>query len=122
MALKLKTYEDQAKLSVWLAALGGLAALGVLVLIFRNASFEGSTIYVTYNPNGFWLPTLGVGILVALAAAAIGFFVALNSAGQRRNTRSALAWQAFFVNAVIITVVLSAALFFFFTRNPFVPR
>jgi uncharacterized membrane protein len=77
---------------------------------------------VTYNPNGFWLPTLGVGILVALAAAAIGFFVALNSAGQRRNTRSALAWQAFFVNAVIITVVLSAALFFLFTRNPFVPK
>ncbi len=120
MAFKVKTYEDQAKLSVWLAALGGLAILGVLFLMFRN--FDPATFYVTYNPNGFWLPTLGVGLLVALAASMIGFFVALNSAGQRRNTRSVLSWQAFFLNAVIITVTLSAAAFFVFTRNPFAPK
>lgn len=120
MAFKVKTYEDQAKLSVWLGALGGLAILGVLFLMFRN--FDRATFYVTYNPSGFWLPTLGVGLLVALVASTIGFFVALNSAGQRRNTRSVLSWQAFFLNAAIITVTLSAAAFFVFTRNPFTPK
>jgi hypothetical protein len=119
VAFKLKTYENQAKLSVGLALLGGLAIVGVLVLMFRN--FDRAAFYVTYNPQGLWLPLVGGGLLVALAAGTVGFFVALNSAGQRRNTRSALAWQGFFLNAVIITVTLAAMAFFLFTRNALVP-
>jgi hypothetical protein len=116
VASKLKTYEAQAKLSFWLAFPGGLAALVVVGLIYRN--FDRASFYVNYNPNGFWLPVLGLGLLVALAASTTGFFVGLNSAGRRRNTRSALAWQGFFLNAAIITLTLAAAAFFFFTRNP----
>jgi prepilin signal peptidase PulO-like enzyme (type II secretory pathway) len=120
VAFKLKTYEGQAKVSVLLAVLGGLALVGVLALICRN--FDLATWFTTYNPNGFWLPILGVGLLAALAASTIGFFVGLHSAGQRRNTRSALAWLGFFVNALIITAALSSAALFVFTRNPIVPK
>ena len=119
MASKLKTYEAQSKLSFWLAVLGGLAALGVLTLMYRN--FDRAAFYVTYNPHASWLMVFGAGLFVALASSTVGFFVALNSAGQRRNTRSALAWQAFFLNALIITITLCAAFFFLFTRNPLIP-
>ncbi len=119
MPSKLKTYEAQSKLSLGLAVLGGLAALGVLYLMRRN--FDPAGFYVTYNPQASWLLVVGTGMFVALASSTIGFFVALNSAGQRRNTRSALAWQAFFLNALIITITLCAASFFFFTRNPQIP-
>jgi hypothetical protein len=117
---KLKTYEAQSKLSFWLAVLGGLATLGVLFLIHRN--FDRASFYVTYNPQASWLMVVGAGMFVALASSTVGFFVALHSAGQRRNSRSALAWQAFFLNAIIITITLCAAFFFLLTRNPLVPK
>jgi hypothetical protein len=111
-----KSYEDQAKLSVGLAILGGLAALGVLILMCRN--FDAASFYVTYNRKSLWLPLLAGGLLVGLGAGTVGFLVGLNSAGQRRNKRSGLSWQGFFLNALVLTVVLAAAIFFVFTRNP----
>ena len=115
MALKLKTYEDQAKLSVALGALGVLAAAAMIALLVWK--FDHVTFFVTYNSQGPFLPILGLGLLGGLAAGVTGFFVGLHSAGQRRNTRSALAWQGFFLNAIVLTLVISAAAFFFFTRN-----
>ena len=115
MALKLKTYEDQAKLSLYLGVLAALVAAAVVALLARN--FDRTTFYVTYNAQGTWLPLLGAGMLGGLIAGTVGFFVALNSAGQRRNTRSKLSWQAFFLNAVVITVLLATVAFFVFTRN-----
>lgn len=116
MALKLSSYEGQAKLSVALGVIGGLAALAVVALVFRN--FEATSFYVTYNPKGAWLPLVGLGMAVGMGAGGIGFFMALNSAGQRRNPLSALAWQAFFLNAVVLTVVIATAILLVFTRNP----
>lgn len=110
-----KTYEDQAKLSVVLSVLGALATVGVIVLMLRN--FDAGSFYVSYNPKTLWLPMVGVGILVGLSAGTVGFFVALNSAGQKRNKNSGLSWQGFFLNALVLTVILSACVFFFFTRN-----
>ena len=115
MAFKLKTYEDQAKLSLYLGVLAALAAVTVVGLIARN--FDRVTFYVTYDAKSAWLPILGAGMLGGLMAGTVGFFVALNSAGQRRNTRSKLSWQAFFLNAAVITMLLSTAAFFVFTRN-----
>lgn len=120
MAFNLKSYEDQAKLSVGLAGLGGLAALGVIWLMARN--FDRVAFFVNYNPRGMWLPVLGVGLLVGLGAGIVGFFVGLHSAGQRRNPRSALSWKGFFLNALIVIVMLSAGIFFFFTRNALVVK
>jgi hypothetical protein len=120
VALNLKSYEQQAKFSVVLAALSALAALGVIFLLLKN--FKPAHFYVTYNPQGLWLPVLAAGLAFGLLVGAAGFFMALNSAGQRRNKLSRLAWQAFFLNALVITVMLCAAVFFYFTRFPMTPR
>jgi hypothetical protein len=115
VALKLNTYEGQAKLSLYLGVLAALAAVAVVGLIARN--FDRTMFYVTYDAKGTWLPMMGAGMMGGLIAGTVGFFVALNSAGQRRNTRSKLSWQAFFLNAAVITILLSMAAFFYFTRN-----
>lgn len=116
MALDLRKYEAQAKLSVALGAAGTLGILFALWLLCRN--FDGQNFWVAYSTQSFYLPSLGLGLLVALLAGTVGFFVGLNSAGQRRNTRSRLAWQGFFLNAVVITAAVSAGIFFVLTRYP----
>jgi hypothetical protein len=115
VASKLNTYENQAKLSVVLGLVGSAALLGVIVMMRKN--FDAATFYITYNTASLWLPLLGSGLLVGLLAGAAGFFVALNSAGQRRNIQSSLAWKGFFLNAIVITGLLAASIFFYFTRN-----
>ncbi len=114
VAFNLKSYENQAKLSFWLGALGCLAMVGVAGILMRNyrAGF-----YVAYSAKSLFLPVFALGMLTGLVAATVGFFVALNSAGQRRNTRSRLSWQAFFLNAFVLTVLLSLGVFFYFARS-----
>jgi hypothetical protein len=114
VAFKLNSYEGQAVMSVALAGVGVLAAVGVCFIVFTR--FDPSTFFVSYSPKSMFLPVLAVGLLAGLAAGTIGFFVALNSAGQKRNTKSKLAWQGFFLNALVLTVMLSVGIFFFFTR------
>jgi hypothetical protein len=115
VAFKLNTYEGQAKLSLVLGVVGAAAAMVVMFLIWKK--FDRMSFYVSYNAKGLFLPIFGMGVLGGLIAGTVGFFVALNSAGQRRNTRSKLSWQAFFLNAIVLTVLLATAVFFVFTRN-----
>ncbi len=110
---KLNTYEKQARLSVRLAGVGGAATLAVLILLGRN--YHES--WVNYSPHGKWFLAFGGALFVGLVTGLIGFFVGLNSAGQRRNTLSRLSWTGFFLSALVITLIVSAAIFFFFTRN-----
>jgi len=119
VAFKIKTYEDQAKLSVILAAVGGFFTVAALGAILRN--FDAHTGWVQYGTKTVFLPALGGCLVLALALAAIGFFVALNSAGQRRNKRSRLSWTGFFLNALVIMFALCAGVFFFFTRHGIAP-
>ncbi len=119
VAFKLSRYEDQAKLSVYLGLLGIAAACCAAFLILQR--FELTTFYVTYNPQKPLLPVIGGGLLIGLAAGVCGFFLGLNGAGQKRNTRSRLSWQGFFLSALAIMFTLSTAVFFYFTRNPVVP-
>ncbi len=115
MVLKLNTYEGQAWVSVILAAIGGLAVAAAIYLLYRN--FDAESFFVNYGQKSRFLPVLGGVLLVGLAAGTAGFFVALNSAGRRRNKNSKLSWQGFFLNALVLTVMLSVGVFFFFTRN-----
>ncbi len=119
MAFKLSKYEDQAKLSVYLGLLGIAAACAAAFLLWRR--FEPTTFYVSFNPQRPFRQVLIGGLLVGLAAGVCGFFIGLNSAGQKRNTLSRLAWQGFFLSALAIMFVLSAGIFFFFTQNPIIP-
>ena len=57
-------------------------------------------------------------LFVSLCAGVVGLFIGLNSAGQRRNTRSQLSWLGFFLNAGIIALAVCAVVFFYFARNP----
>ncbi len=119
MAFKIKTYEDQAKLSMILATVGGFFALAALGGILKN--FDPSTGWVRYGTKSIFLPALGGCLMLALALATIGFFVALNSAGQRRNKRSRLSWTGFFLNAVVITFAVCVGAFFVITRHGMAP-
>jgi hypothetical protein len=91
-----------------------LFTLGGLGLIVRNFNPEaGMTVY---RGAGAWLLALAAALGVGLLAGAIGLFLGLNGAGQKRNTQSGLAWMGFFLSAGVITAALVVAAFFVFTR------
>ena len=115
MAFKFKSYEDQARLSVMLATVGFVCAIVAGVAVLKR--FEPDQFWVKYGSHSMLLPVLGATLLLALAASGAGFFVALHSAGQRRNKRSRLSWTGFFLNAGVITITLSIAIFFALARN-----
>ena len=109
------TFENQAKLSVILAVVGGVGVLAAMVLLGRNFT-NLQTFWVAYNPRTMWLPMLAAFLFLALSAGGAGFFIGLNSAGQRRNTRSRLAWIGFFASAGVLMLAVCAAIFFYFAR------
>ena len=117
MAVRKKSnpYEVQARWSLLLAVIGGLCALALIASIFRYFDFSQFAAYYKKDSPRFY--AIIVSSLLGLAASGIGFFVALNSAGQRRNTLSGLAWKTFFVHALIITVTVCMMLIFLFARE-----
>jgi hypothetical protein len=114
VGLKLSKYEDQALLSLILAIVAALSIVLTIGLLFRNFNME--TFYVSYSNQGMWLPAMAGSLMFALLVSAVGFFIGLNSAGQKRNKRNRMSWQGFFLNALVITVAMSAGIFFVFTR------
>jgi hypothetical protein len=109
-------HETQAKFSLWLAAIGGLSCLALMVLAFRR--FEWGEFAVQYREGSWRYYAIFGAAFVSAAASAIGFFIALNSAGQKRNELSGLAWKTFFVNAVVLTLTLCVLVLFWFARDP----
>ena len=122
MARRKKTnpHETQAKLSLLLAAVGGLSALALAVFVFWNFDWESfAAVYLV----GHWRYYAILGAtFVAGTAGAIGFFVALNSAGQNRNKLSKVAWVTFFVHSAIILVTLCLFIVFWFAKDPVYPQ
>jgi len=112
---KTNPHELQAKWSLLLAIIGGLCALLLIASVFRYFDLaEFSAYYKRDSPR---LYVIMASTVLGLAASGIGFFVALNSAGQKRNPLSGLAWKAFFLNALIITVTLCMFLVFLFAKE-----
>lgn len=115
VALNLHKYENQAKLSVCLAAVGILAAVAAVALLLRN--FEPADRFVYYSSSGKWFLALGGTLAVGLLTSTGGFFVGIASAGQRRNKAIKLSWLGFFLSAAAITLTMCCVVFFYFTRN-----
>ena len=113
--LKLKTYEDQAKLSVLLGLIGLLAAFGAIVAIAY--AFRADGFFTLYRPGSFRLPAIAGGVLLGLAGGGGAFLLGLLTAGQRRNKAIRLSWTGFFLGAGAMTLAMSAGLFFYLTRQ-----
>lgn len=113
--LDLHNYETQATLSILLATVAALAvaAAGGAVLY----KFNWQDFILVYNRDGFLLYALAGTLFVAMAASVVGFCVALNSAGQRRNAKSRLSWLGFFCNAALMALALMIGFLFLFTRQ-----
>lgn len=120
VALNLKSYEGQARASVALAVVGGVCALGALYFI--GSAFDRELFAVVYDPKSKRLPAIGGSLLLALASGVAGFFMGLNGAGQKRNKQPQLSWTGFFLNAAVLTVALSAGVFFYFTKYAMIQR
>ena len=112
---KVNPHELQAKWSLWLAIAAGLSTLALIVGVLRHFSFTEFAAYYAEGSLRFY--GIIATALFSLAASGIGFFVALNSAGQRRNALSGLAWKTFFAHALIIGVTLCVSIIFFFARE-----
>lgn len=113
MALSLKTYEDQAKFSVILGVVASVAVLGAIVLILQR--FDWATFMIPMRSKGRMVAILGA-IGVAALLSVIGFFVSLNTAGQKRNKNQSLSWTGFFFNAIVLTIAACVGVVFMMTR------
>ncbi|MBU0617743.1 MAG: hypothetical protein KKI02_08500 [Planctomycetes bacterium] len=117
MARRTKTnpHELQAKWSLLLAIAAGLSTLLLILGVLRHFSFADFAAYYVKNSLRFY--GIIATTLFSLTASGIGFFLALNSAGQRRNTLSGLAWKVFFIHALIITVTACVFIAFFWAKE-----
>ena len=108
------TYEDQAKLSVVLAVVGGVCVLASTVFILQRFDFRN--FWIVYNPRSLRLFAIGIPLAAAMGASGIGFLIGLNSAGQRLNKKNKLSWTGFFLNATVITLALCCGIFFWLAK------
>lgn len=114
MAKEAFTFETQARWSVVLAVLGGLASMAALGLIAYQ--YRAAERITPFSTSGMWVWAFLAAVGAALACSAGGFALGLNSAGQKRNTRSGASWMGFFLSAGAATIALCVALFFWMTR------
>lgn len=112
--MKLSAYETQARLSVILAVIGAVFTAATAFAVFQK--FDPGVMAVVYAGDSLRFPIIMAGTALAMSASGIGFFIGLNSAGQKRNTKSGLSWVGFFINAVLLTITVCVFIFFYFVR------
>ena len=112
---KQNPHETQAKLGTLLAAVGLLCAAVLTVGVLWNFEFHEFIAFYKASSLRFY-GIIGAG-LAGLVCGAVGFFVSLNAAGQKRNELSGLAWKAFFANVFVLLVTLCVGVVFFFARQ-----
>lgn len=113
MATK-NTYEAQSKLGVALAGVSGLCALAAAAMVVQ--AFDWTEFETVMRQNGTRFFAILGAVVLAMLAGAVGFLVSFNSAGQKRNSLSRLAWTGFFANAAVITLTMWVFVFFWFTK------
>lgn len=114
MAKKLNSFERQASLSITLALIAGFCALGLLAAVVT--AFDTDVMGVKYRSNSWRFYFIVFSTAGALAASAIGGLVALNSAGQKSNSRSSLSWMGFFANSGAFTLTACTFIGFWFLK------
>jgi hypothetical protein len=116
---KTNPHELQAKWSLALAIGAGLSTVVLIVGVFLR--FDFAECVGSFAKSSFWSMLRYYGIfattLFSLAASGIGCAVALNSAGQKRNALSGLAWKTFFAHALIILVTACVFILFFLAKE-----
>jgi hypothetical protein len=114
-------HELQAKVGTLLAAVGTLSAALLVVSVLWNFQIEGGEVAAVYLAGGRRFYVILGSTFLGLATGGIGFFVSLNSAGQKRNPLSQLAWAAFFLNAAVVLVTMCAFVVFWIAKDPVYP-
>ena len=113
---KTNTYERNARISVALAAVGGLAALATAAMVLQNLktapSFE-----IQYSSASLRFKLILLGTAIGLIAGTTGFFMGLSSAGHKRNKLSHLSWTGFFSSAGALTLSMSVFVFFWLAKE-----
>ena len=108
-------HEARTKMSALLAAIGALCTIVLLVGVLRHADLKEFVILYRQSSIRFFA-ILG-SFLVGWGCAVVGFFLAHNAAGEKRNSLSGLAWQMFFVNALIVLVTMCTFVIFWFAKE-----
>lgn len=116
MALNLRKFENQATLSVLLAGASAILAVAGAGLMLRNLKWQ--QFIIVFRSNSMFQPAVLGALGLALLVGIIGFGIAFNSAGQKRNSKSRLSWIGFFLNAGALTLALIAVVFFMLLRDP----
>ena len=113
---KANPYETQAKLSLLLAVIAALSAVALIACVFfRHFDFHEFTVYYV-SGNLRHIVILG-STAIGLVASGIGWLVAFNAAGQKRNPLSGLAWKMFFVHSALIVLMFGTFVVFWLAKE-----
>ena len=87
-------------------------------MFFLLRNYNAELGQIVYRASGMFLPVFLACTFASLAPSTIGFLLGLNSAGQRRNDRSAQSWTGFFVGGTVTTINLILLLAYVMLRFP----
>ncbi len=114
MLSNLRRYDVQARYAFVLVILSLLPC--ALALWLGWTRFDATLGRIIYGARGRFLPAFMACVLMSIAPAALGFILAISSAGQRRNDQSRRSWFAFFVGGAVLTLDLIVLIAFYMLR------
>jgi hypothetical protein len=107
-------FENQARLSVILAACATLFMLAELFGVLTKFNFSDFEIVMRAGGVRFWGIIGSAALAIGLGAG--GGLLAYSSIHQR-NKKNGLSWAGFFFNAAVVGVAMCVFVFFWFTRE-----
>jgi len=110
----LRKYEVQARYSAALAVCSLAPCAFALLLVWKR--FDLTLGRIVYGAQGRFVLAFAGCVLASLAASALGFVLGWNSAGQRRNEKSARSWAGFFIGGGVLTLDLILLIAFYMLR------
>lgn len=120
MAARKNVYEQQARLSVLLAAVGALCTLTALALMLQR--FRWDSFQIVYDPRSMRMVAIGGALGLGLVGGGVSFLLGWLSAGRKTNPLNRLSWTGFFLGAGVIAAALCCGVFFLLTRFPYAVR